>query len=153
MAYPVGQLTTAYRRGQFLSRTAIKMRDKGELVAFSHHAGWDSRRCLGDHLILVENPMTAPSKPRFSPPLAVYLVVVCLAFLIGDTYSCSGGQALYVIVGLLSLPLLMWMPYGYCNMLHWAAKITLATVYPVIGVAVWLWAFDAGGMIFMCRLF
>ena len=89
-------------------------------------------------------------------PLATYLAFLAIAFGIGREYSCAEGWVnwgLYLQVGVLSLIglFVLQLCLNKPTRLWWRLGFGLISI--AIGICVWIWAFDAGGLYLMCRLF
>jgi hypothetical protein len=86
-------------------------------------------------------------------PVCIFVAFVVTAHLIGNSYSCRPVANLYYVGGLAALPLLFVIPLLFFPDLHIAKRLLLGLVYVALGIGVWMWAYDAAGMYFMCRLF
>ena len=86
-------------------------------------------------------------------PVWIYLTFIVVAQLIGNRYSCRPIANLYYWGGVISLPILFAIPLVLLPSLHIAKRLLLGLLNTGLGIVVWVWAYAAAGMYFMCRLF
>ena len=98
------------------------------------------------------------SEPPLSPILrilalaaALGLALVASAFALAP-YSCEGGFTAYLLAGGLALGGLAALPWVLAGAPAGAARLGFAAMLVIAGAGVWLAAFEAAELRWLCRL-